>query len=74
MVISYCQEGGISSDKKAYLRALELILDRHSGDFNQVPMVLMKNYIIVAKLLVCTGRIKKGFVYLLKAAVKFLFK
>jgi glycosyltransferase involved in cell wall biosynthesis len=67
LLISYYQPYSISANRKALVRALELILEKHFEDLKKNRKSLSKRYFTIGNILCSTGDFKKAKGYLIKS-------
>lgn len=67
LLISYYQPYSISANRKALVRALELILEKHFEDFKKDKKLLSRHYFGIGVSLCSNGDFKNGRNYFIKA-------
>ncbi|MCK4733665.1 MAG: hypothetical protein KAT65_14520, partial [Methanophagales archaeon] len=67
LLISYYQPYSISANRKALVRALELILEKHFEDLKKDKKLLSRHYFGIGVSLCSNGDFKNGRDYLIKA-------
>jgi len=67
LLITYYDLDNVSTNQNEFIRAQELILEKHFEDFSKDKELLVTYYVYIGDLLISEGNVKKGRSYLIKA-------
>jgi glycosyltransferase involved in cell wall biosynthesis len=71
LLVSYYTSDSISANNDALIKAFELILTKHSKDFNKYRKILSKHYFGLGRILYLNGDLISGRRYFIKAIKKY---
>ena len=67
LLVAYYDLDNVSTNQNEFIRAQELILEKHFEDFSKDKELLVTHYVYIGDLFISEGNVKKGRSYLIKA-------